>query len=117
MPGVDSPANAAAPGVFIMLEGKGVAFEGGVDGATKRVLFFGVCEALAGEGLVARNMRRSAAPSSPVAGLRSAVTVKPFCFRRADRANVGGGVRGERGGGEEWMVGSRSVREVARLKE
>jgi hypothetical protein len=76
-PGVlrPKPAKGAPPppGVDIMDEGKGVDFGGGVEGATIR----GVLELAwaAGEGEVARYMRRLASSSSP-ARVREAAPVK-----------------------------------------
>ena len=59
------PKRPVPPGVFINAEGRGVFFEGGVEGKGASL----VTVLLAGVGVVARNMSKSA-PSSPVLGVR-----------------------------------------------
>jgi hypothetical protein len=86
------------PGVDIMEDGRGVDLGGGVDGAGIRVFEDPL---RAGEGEVARYMRRFASSSPLRPFLDTSGRVKPFWRRRAERATAGGGVRGARGGGEE----------------
>lgn len=91
------PGNGAPPppGVDIMEDGRGVDLGGGVEGAMMRGLLDAGC---AGDGDVAKYMRRLAS-SSPVCPSRAAAAaVNPLWRRRADRATAGGGVRGARGG-------------------
>lgn len=84
------PNSPVPPGVDIMDDGRGVALDGGVDGACILVLVV----AAAGVGEVARYMRRSA-PSSPVLGVRDHDIVAAFVIMR----RCGGGVCG----GEDCM--------------
>jgi|SRR5690242_8441338 len=89
------PPNACPlpPGVDIMDDGRGVVFEGGVEGACIGCF---TEPARTGVGDVAKYMSRFAS-SSPFLPSRAApAAVKPLCRRRAERATSGGGVRGAR---------------------
>jgi len=84
------PKRPVPPGVFINAEGRGVFFEGGVEGKGASL----VTVLLAGVGVVARNMSKSA-PSSPVLGVRDHEMFASLLIIR----RCGGGVRG--GGGDD----------------
>ena len=68
-PGVTAPKPRKPafepPGVFIMLDGSGVLFGGGVDGAACEVRGVRLPFGTAGDGEAARNISRSAPESSP----------------------------------------------------
>lgn len=92
---IPKPAYACplSPGVDIMEDGKGVVFDGGVEGACIKCL---TSPARTGVGDVAKYIRRLAS-SSPFFPSRAApAAVKPLWRRRAERATSGGGVRGAR---------------------
>lgn len=101
VPGVwrrSKPREARPPGVDIMDEGRGVCFEGGVEGGNIGVLV----TRIAGEGEAARKRRRSAPSLPPVVWEDWGELSKGLLRRRAERARAGDGVRG----GEDDMWGS-----------